>query len=535
MRLINNIRLIVLLVLLLLSAYLFFSPFIFKRTGVTVAFIEENSKCGEIKEEDIITQIGGHSIKNKEDFEDALQEIKEDEHVTMVVNGGPGGCTALADKDLGLKIGEIPSDRLRLGLDLQGGKIFLFESENSTEISQTIKKRIEVLNLPETGVSTSNNIVKVTSLISEKIGLLTIPGEFETLILQEIETENDKGKIILGNNSYSIELVDEKVKVNDSIYEINQSFLLEDVELEVINVTNDSIVVYTKIFTNEDVLDVLTQLSSMTDLEQVYQFSLPVEISEQGSKNFEKVLEGLEITIVRGQQVLEGSLVSRLDGKIIGQLNIPPEMRGEIKTLAIVGYGEDKEEALDQKLRVQMVLESNKISGLELVGKETYEPKLRENALSVVLIGMIGIMVIGVSLTYIRYKKMKMGFYLILLVLSEMFCIVGAAALTQRVFEYGWIFDFESVLGLIVFGFISIVQMFLISEYRIKNKELNLWFGYRKILSLKNFFVIIVFALSFFLLFTVWKGFGLSVIGGLILGILISKPIYDQIIKQKIL
>lgn len=502
-------------------------------------FVDRDSMCGDLREGDVITHASGFSIGNSEDFTNALSSVKKDDYVTMVINDGPGGCTAIEDGNLGINVADIPSDELKFSLDIQGGTVFLFKpsTNNLERINQIINKRIKIFNVPETKAYVSNDTIKIVSLAKEKISSLTIPGEFEAKILEAVKIENGTGEIKIENNVYPVKLIDNKIEINNSSQDINQTFSLEQIDFKLLNITNDSVVVEATIFTNEDVLKVLTRYSYTKELApQTYEFNIPLEISDQASNKFTRIAKGLEITFSRGEQILEGFLVYYLDGKMIGELNIPVEIaEKEIKTIAVIGFGENHAEISEEKLKVQAVLESGKLPDLELIGTESYEPYLRENVIRLVLISTVLIIISVIVLAYIRYKHIALGFYMISVVASEVVCIFGFVALTQKVLAYGWIFGFPSIVGLIVFIIISTVWMFLVTEYKTREKELSLWYKHRKILSLKKFLIMTASITSFILLFTVWKGFGLSIISGLILGLLVTKSLYEQIISHKVL
>jgi preprotein translocase subunit SecD len=431
--------------------------------------------------------------------------------------------------------------KLNFGIDIQGGKVFIFKPEKPNElekIAETINKRIKFFNLLETKAYVSDNTIAIVSLTEEKLNLLLIPGNFEAKILQEIKLENETGKIKIGTNVYQVELEEEKLKINDSLYEVNQSFFLEDIEFDLINITNNSATIEAKIFTNEDVTKVLTQFSYLRfepEL-QSYEFNIPLEISSQASSKFTKVAKGLKTTFVGTQQTLEGFLIYYLDGKQISKLHIPFELSlRELKNIAVIGFGRNQTEILEEKNKIQAVLESGRLPKLKLTGTEGYEPKLRRTATEISIGGVVIMIILAVGLTYFRYRIFRLSAYSLALIASEIVCILGAVALTQRLFAYGWILDFHSILGIIVFAIISSIQIILILENRIRKKELSLEYKYRKILSLQNFLTITIFAISFCLLFTSWKGFGLALLTGLTFGILITKPIFDQVVTRKFL
>lgn len=431
-------------------------------------------------------------------------------------------------------------DRLNFGLDIQGGKVFLFGSEkNETEsIVQVISKRVESFRLQETRAYVSNGNVAIVSLTDENLNILLIHGIFEARILQQVNFENNTGQIKIGTNIYPIELADNKIKINGSSYGANQSFSLEDIEFNLLNLSNNSAAIEATIFKNEDVVSVLSSYSSITfdSSLQRYEFSTPLQISSQASKRFMAVAQGLNTTFVGTQQTLEGFLTYYLDENQISKLNIPFEMSlRELTNIAVVGFGKNQSSVSDEQNIVQAVLQSGSLPELNLVGTENYVPKFKEIAIEISLISALVIIVLSIGLTFFRYRKFKLSIYPIAIIFSEILSITGAIALTQHFFAYGWLINLQTIFGMIVFSIISYVMLFFITEYRIKKKELNLQYKCKKIISLKTLLTIVILAISLPLIFTAWKGFGLVLFSGLVLGFLITKPFYEEIITKKFL
>jgi len=529
----KNIRIIIVIILLLIFTYFLISPFVFRKSGVIVNFVDEDNQCSQIKEGDAVNQIGGFVISNSEDFERALQNIKAEEHVTMVINNGPGSCEALRDRYIGIDVVEIPSKQLKFGLDIQGGEVSIFKPKETVSPSELengkviIEKRIKSLGLPETRVYTSDSTIKIASLM-ERIGTLIKLGNFEAKIGQEVDFENGTGEIRLGDNFYDIEIEGEKLKINDSYYQTDQSFLLEDIEFKILNITNSSLSIETEFFDNDDVTKVSSSLSFVRynpDF-RAHEFNVPLEISNEASNKFMKISKGLKVSFDVRQSLLECYLVYYLDGEEISKLNKPfgMEMAGtEIGSIYVVGFGGENE-VQNQKSKIQAILESGTLFELEIIGKENFEPTLRNTALELTSLTALFIIASTTVLIYRRYKNKKV-FLAPLLIGIEVFCVVGIAALTQFNFSPGWILDLFSVLGLIGFSFVSFSLFIIKTEEKVKQRQLFLRRKHRRIVSLSVFSYFLVFLIAFVLLFTPIKGVGFSIIIGLFIGV-ITKPIY---------
>jgi len=533
----KNIRVTIVAILLILFTYFLISPFISRKPGVVVTFVDEDNKCGQIRERDIVTQVGGVVTSNSEDFEKAVQTIKTGEHVRMVVNNGPGGCEALRDGYIGIDVADIPSKHLKFGLDIQGGEVTILKPRETLSLAELeeekeiIGERIKGLGLSETRVYTSDSTIRIVSL-TEMISTLIKTGNFEAKIGQDIEVENGTGEIRLGDRFYDIETVDEKLKINDSYYQTEQTFLLEDIEFKILNITNSSLGVEAKFLDNDDVARVLSSLSFVrfnADF-RVYEFNIPLEISDEASDRFMRITKGLRVTVVGGQS-LEGNLIYYLDGGKVSELNRPfgMEMAGmEINSINVIGFGSENE-VINKKLEIQAILKSGTLVEMEIIGKEKFEPTLRNTVLELSLLTALVITASTTILIHRRYKNKKV-FFIPLLIGIEVFCVVGIAALTQSVSGVGWVLNFLSIIGLVIFSFVSLSLLIIKTEEKIKQKQLFLWYKHRRIAGLSTFFYFSVFLTAFVLLFTPIKEIGFSIITGLFIGF-ITKPIYTGLFR----
>jgi hypothetical protein len=134
-----------------------------------------------------------------------------------------------------------------------------------------------------------------------------------------------------------------------------------------------------------------------------------------------------------------------------------------------------------------------------------------------VLLSLFAVVILNLLLNFTRDKKIKVGIYTSLLVLAEFACVTGAIAISQRSFTYGWIIDTPSIVGLIVFTGSGAEFAFSLRN-RSSKRFLNL-------------FEIGMFCFSFLMLFTPWKGFGLTIIVGIIIRNLITKSLHEEVEK----
>ena len=540
MDLVKNIKLIVLLALLLIAGVFLVKPMFMKNLGVMVLSLDPDIKCS-LNEGDAITQVGGKVVSNSIDFKNAEGVAKAGVYTTMVVNGGPGGCIAARDGYFGVNVADIPSNNLKFGIEIQGGVESTFrpvQSLTADQMSKMIKilnKRIQIINLPESKVYSSDGDVKIISLPSENIGALVMPGNFEATISRDVMFENGTGEFGVGNSTYSIESLNGSlVSINNSAYGIGQNFYLENIKFHLLNVTNTSASIEATVFTNDDIIQVLQSYIYIKydSTYQRYEYSVPVEISSDASYRFIAITKKLPTVYIAGTATLEGNLVYYLDGVMINKLGIPFEMMGKkLDNISIVGFKRTSTEATNEKTEVEVAVSGKLPSELKMTGVKYFEPASREKILWAAAIVVAASVISTLALGQLRYKKIKLGGLIVLLVGAEVVFVIGVAAMVQTFYGYGWIFDQASVAGLLALVVFSCIQMLLLAEKIMKKKDFGLYMKHKKILNLGMALSIAVFLFAFSMLFFL-KGFGLAFTVGFVPGLL-AKWILEDFLKKQ--
>ncbi len=512
------------ILLLAISIWYLLSPSIFRVVGVRVIFIDGNAKCGNLKIGNIITQIEGTRIGNREDYNVVLNAVSVGSHITMIVNGGPGGCTALDAGGLGIKVTDVEYGGLEFGTDLVGGEKVLLSSSDDlgdddvSYISGVLEKRLKVTDLKDAKISVDGKTIIIYTPTSSRLGPLLTNGKIEAMIEQEVKLTNDSGRIIVNTSSYDIFWNGLNVIVDGDSYNIGDFFSLEGVQFRVANVTNVSIVVDALIFDNNDIEKIPTVAGYVKydSLTNQYQFNIPVEVSEEAGIRFSKITKGLVPLYGMGGNVLNGMLVYYLDSEEITRLSIPSDMVGTpIKTISIVGGESTMKEAVNKKISFEIALEGELEKNLSIESIDYFSGDLGWMILGGGAV-VISIIIVTFALGAIRYKNLKVGVFGSIILFLEIVYIFGVASISQSVLTSGWIIDAASLFGACTFTIISMTQIILLSEKALR----------QRILKRYNQFVFLVFIVGFLLLFTPLNRFGLVLIVGGLIGTFLTKPVY---------
>jgi len=536
MKLIKNVRVILIILLLLVSTYFLVSPFVFRKSGLVVSSISKDSKCSQMQEGDYVNQIGDTRIATAEDFKKAIATLKNGDYVAMVVNGGPSDCVAISDGNIGINVSELRSQHLNFGIDIQGGITTTVgvgdrSQEELNVVLHSIEKRIQILTLPQAHAYLSGSAIKIDSLTDYGIKTVISPGVFKTKIIQGIDLENSTGSIKIGSNLYDVISSNTTLSVNGSSYSYGQSFVLDGI---VFDVTNTSAVAEANVLSNEDVIKSSTGYVSYNSDAKKYEFYIPMEISKTASEKILKVARGLKYLPTGSQIMLQGQIVYYLDDEAISILNIPYDMSTkEISAISVIGLGSDMNQMVAMKSKVFAMLQSGKLpENLEVINMQPYAPQSRQLAIYVSASFAIALILVATSLFYFRYKKLKLPAYAILLVSIEIAILVGIAALTQAMYQPGWIIDFQTIVGMIGAAFIGTIQLFLVAEKDLKNKIIGLKYRYKPLIGLPMLLSILVAIVAFLTLFTPWRGLGLSLLIGLMIEVSLTRDVYKEIIKS---
>ncbi|MEM5883092.1 MAG: hypothetical protein QXQ77_02530 [Candidatus Aenigmatarchaeota archaeon] len=529
---IKNIRFLVLLAFLIISVYFLLAPLLFIPKGVVVVSLDENNKCEGIREGSIITEMRGTAISSEEDFENYLKNVKQGEYVSMVINNLPGGCIALNDSYLGITVKNFERKGLKFGIDLAGGKASVFSStQDLKKVKEILEKRIEVFKLPAASVSVSDKTIRIVSLRDEKLEPLLIRGKFEARISEEVKLKNNTGKLPLGKEDYTITLENEKIKINESFYGENESFVLQGIEFKIINITNSSVLLEALIFTKKDIKQISYSFVKYEPLAKRYEFNIPVEISEEASERFSKIIDRMPTTTEFGSIVLSGRLLYYLDGKEMSNLAIPFSLVGrKISSISIFGLRESEEAATLDKNRIEASLKTEDLEPLQLIKTEDLEatyPMLTTYFFA----ALITIEILFSLFVFLRYRKKELLFYSLTLSLIQAFLIFGINAIAQNLVPNSWLINSSTLLGILTITIFTLFQFVLVLEKRVKKRELSLSFKLKKLIGLSNFLNILIVISSFILLF-VFKTFGLSLLTGFVFGFLILVPLFEEAVRK---
>ncbi len=541
-----------LLVTFIIISVIFISPSLSK-SGLKVTYVGGGALEDNLEPGTIIYSVGmvGQEQSDVYRLKDILKY--QDNRGYLILNTNEGKKTVKLENDsvLNLSVEQVARTNLKFGLDIEGGIRALLKPKNTTnttteEIISILDTRINIYGLRQAEFRKMEVGQEELIMVSIAGGnekeirdLLSRKGTFEARIPLNLE-EGDSfelGKYLEDENEeFSVDLLNNTVKINGENYTEGSKFELKDVEFEVKNLTSSKVVLSALVFESSDVKQVGMPPESnfLGRTQGGYKFQFGVIISKEGSKRFAGLTQNLGKTFSKGGSYLSSKIHFYIDEKELDALSISGNLRGkEVTNPVITGYGETEEEAKKNRGRLKALLQSGDIPvELEVVSLDRLNPTLGENYLYVIAIaGVIAIFLIS-STVFVRYRNLKISLGVILTMFSEVILILGFAAATQ------WNLSTLALAGIVAaIGFGVDDQILIIDETSKKTQKYSLKEGLKR-----AFFMIFgagattIFAMLPILWagFTAYReigGFAVTVIIGVLAGVLLARPAFARFVE----
>ncbi len=408
-------------------------------------------------------------------------------------------------KPIGLSVGEAPASNIRQGLDLQGGTRVLLkpveevDSETFATVIDSLKERLNIYGLGDvvvTEVSDSPNflgggkkyiLVEIAGATPEEVkDLLAKQGKFE-------------GKI-----------------ANETVFKGG---------------TDITYVCRTADCSGIDPRRPCGKMEGGWSCG----FNFAISLKPEAAQRQADITNTLTVI---GDHLSE-KLILYLDDAQVDELGIAADLKGRAATdIQITGGGqgitqsEALQDALNNMKRLQTVLITGSLPvKLEVERMDTISPtlgkKFLKNAWFVGLVAILAVVLILVTF----YRKLKLAIPIMTASISEVVLILGIAALI------GWNLDLAAIAGIIVAVGTGVDHQIIIADEVLRGeaKAYN-WKEHIK----RAFFIIMTAYLTTVvammpLLFAgagLLKGFAITTILGVSVGVFITRPAYASIVKH---
>src|SRR3989304_8151442 len=290
-----NIRLTVFVFLVFVSLYLIFSPYLSQKSGVIVYSLEAGNKCTRVKEGSVIVQADGLQIKDSADFSAKTSSISTGSYVPMIVDGGPGGCTAISDGYLGMKVVDFPHQQIKFSTDLAGGvatKIKLVDTSKNSAIVNLVKLRLGLTKAEGYAGSVIDGLIEIKGL-DGNIEKLLKPCKFTINVEQKLDGNDTTTSFIFDGNKSVVEFSGTKFSVNGNEYELGDAFYLKTVEHRLEKFANETLV--SAVFVNNsDVQTIGIESVDYVPEAASYRLQVPIVLTPAAAEKFKMITNGIK-------------------------------------------------------------------------------------------------------------------------------------------------------------------------------------------------------------------------------------------------
>jgi protein-export membrane protein SecD len=506
-------------------------------TGMSVISVAKNSSITNIAANEIIYEINDMPVT-----EELLQN---DYFGTVKFLTNKGEKFVNANGSLGIEADAVASSNLKFGLDLKGGVHAVIEpnitgndTETISQIISTLQTRINVYGLRESVFRPIYHEGKGFVEISiaggskeELRNLLENQGKFESKIDVILRTVGGSGTLKL-DKPYSVMINNGSVVIGNISARPGESFEISGISFLLNSVESGSINLTSTVFNGADIRTVFfdPQRSRIESQNPGYQWSFAIQLSQDGAQRFAWITSNLDI--IPGKAQLSSPIVLFLDNNLVDSLSISSQLKGKTETeILITGYANTKDDAIKERARMQSILKSGALpTSVTVVQLESISPTLGigflKNAMMAGLAAIVGV----ICVVSIRYRRPKIVLPMLIISLSEVLIILGVASWIN------WTIDLPSIAGIIATIGTGVDSQIIIIDQALRGEEKTLTL--REKLK-RAFFVVfgsggtvIAAMIPITIILYAFRGFAITTIIGVLIGILIARPAFGAIVQR---
>ena len=496
--------LIIVLALSLLS--IFGLSLAFFQKGVLITNVNQNSSAFEqgFKQGQIIVGIDDVKITGLEDFSKVVMEkFSSNESRKTIFKMKDSEIIFYSNEVPEIIVSEIPKTNIKLGLDLEGGSRALVQAQEKKLSSSEVGDLVNVIGnrLDVYGIA-DMNVRSVSDLSGDNYILIEIAGATPK-DLEDLISKQGKFEAKIGNETVFVGGVDKDI---------------------------------TSVCRNDATCAGIESCQKSQDGNYFCRFKFSIFLSENAANKHANITEGLEIN-AENPEYLSKKLDLYLDDNLVDSLFISKGLKGRAETQIVIsgsGTGETQNVAYEDAEKSMHKLQTVLITGslpykLEIVKLDTISPTLgKEFIKSIFLAGLAALIAVSIVI-FFRYKKFKSSIALLITSISEIIIILGVASFIE------WNLDLPSIAGILASIGTGIDSQIIILD----EAKQSLFLSIKQ--RMKRAFAIILgtyFTAVAALLPLLWagagllKGFAITTILGISIGVLITRPAFTDIVKK---
>ena len=504
-------------------------------SGYSVISVSKNSTLSNIAVGEVI-----YKINELPATDDSFQQQY---YGTIKFETNRGSKFDNANGTLGIEVNQVSASNLKFGLDLNGGVRAVIDANTTDKniLDQTIttlQTRINVYGLRETAFRPiyyeGRGYVEISMAGGSKEelrNLLGNQGRFDAKINFLSRTIGGAGTLRF-DKTYTFTVSNGTMLIDNRQIKTSDIFEISGVNLTLNSIQSDSVNVTANVFNGNDIRIVYfdPQRSRIEAKQNGYQWSFVIQISQEGAKRFAIVTSNMDV--IPGSGSLNGPIVFYLDDRLVDALSISSSLKGKVETeISITGGGGSRDIAIKERARLQSILKSGALpTAVSIVQLESISPTLGlgflKNALLAGAAALIGVVIV----VGLRYRRAKVVVPMIIISASEVLIILGIAAIIN------WTIDLPAIAGIIATIGTGIDSQIIIIDQALRGED--------KTMTMKEklshaFFVVfggggtvIAAMIPIALIVYAFRGFAITTIIGVLVGILVVRPAFGVIVQK---
>ncbi len=269
-------------------------------------------------------------------------------------------------------------------------------------------------------------------------------------------------------------------------------------------------------------------------------FEFVIHLSPSAAKKHAVVTNKLDIVSSKsGKDILSENIDFYLDGKRVDSLQISSDLKGsETTSIAISGPGVGPtksaaaQTALSNMDNMQTILITGSLPfNIEVVKLDSISPVLGKSFIkNAILVGIMALLAVAIVI-FIRYRNFKILLPMIFTTLSEVFIILGFAAIIQ------WRLDIAAIAGILAaIGTGVDDQIVIIDEAVTGESRYSNW---KQKIKRAFFIIMVAYATTVAAMLPLWnagaglvRGFALTTIAGVTIGVFLTRPAFAAIVER---
>ena len=496
-------RIWVLIICLLLALLMIHPRF---DSGVVISSIDSGSVTHQegLTQGDIIKEINGNLIEDISDYNSAIENLFSGNEKTRIEIKTKDNEYIFLTNSLNITVQNLPQTNIKTGLDLSGGARAIVSAQNVSLTQEQLQDLVDVTSQRLNTFGLRDIVVRpVNDLEGNKYILVEVAGATPDN-LKSLISEQGKFEAKIGNKT---------------------AFTGGDKDI-------------THVFRNDATQSAVYPPEQSSTGEYFSRFSFGITLSPEAAQRHADITKSISIDSSSGGQYLSENLTLLLDGEVVDELRISTGLRGQVASQISIqgsGSGSTPDLALADARASMHKLQTVLITGslpykLEIIKIDTISPALgQEFTKSLIFLG-ISVFIIVSIVIFVKYRKVNLSLAVILTMFSEAFITIGIAALL------GWNLDAPSLAGIIAGIGTGVGDQILLLDASSKNEKEG---SLREKIKLAFFIIVGSFATNVASMLPLFwtgagmlKGFALTTILGVSVGIIITRPAFADLIKD---